>query len=88
MFEPIEKILDLKKFKEEIFKGKIFVFQKSQFTLDLIQEIKTEISIDSNVNADVINIDADVDVEAEAEPDADADSADDGGGYDEYTHEY
>ena len=44
MFEAIEKILDLKKFKEEIFKGKIFVFQKSQFTLDLIQEIKTEIS--------------------------------------------
>ena len=44
MFEAIEKILDLKKFKKEIFKGKIFVFQKSQFTLDLIQEIKTEIS--------------------------------------------
>ena len=44
MFEAIEKILDLKKFKEEIFKGKIFVFQKSQFTLDLIQKIKTEIS--------------------------------------------
>ena len=43
MFEQIKKISNLKKFKEEIFNGKIFVFQKSAITIELIYEIKKKI---------------------------------------------
>ena len=46
MFEPIDKISNLSKFKEDVFKGKIFVFKKSEITLDLVQEIKKNILIE------------------------------------------
>ena len=48
MFEPIDKILNLSEFKKDIFKGKIFVFKKSKIILDLVQEIKKNISIEYN----------------------------------------
>ena len=48
MFEPIDKILNLQKFKKDIFSGKIFVFQKSSISLDLIQQIKNNISLEYN----------------------------------------
>ena len=43
MFEPIQKISNLKKFKEQLFDGKIFVFEQSTNSLNLIQEIKNKI---------------------------------------------
>ena len=46
MFEPIDKISNLSKFKEDVFKGKIFVFKKSETTLNLVQEIKKNILIE------------------------------------------
>ena len=46
MFEPIDKISNLSKFKEDVFKGKIFVFKKSEITLNLVQEIKKIILIE------------------------------------------
>lgn len=46
MFEPIDKISNLSKFKEDVFKGKIFVFKKSKITLNLVQEIKKNILIE------------------------------------------
>ena len=46
MFEPIDKISNLSKFKEDVFKGKIFVFKKSEITLNLVQEIKKNILIE------------------------------------------
>ena len=48
MFEPIDKISNLSKFKEDVFKGKIFVFKKSEITLNLVQEIKKNILIEYN----------------------------------------
>ena len=44
MIEPISKIGDLKKFKEEIFSGKIFSFNKNSISLGLVAEIKNLIS--------------------------------------------
>ncbi len=46
MFEPIDKISNLSKFKKDIFKGKIFVFKKSKIILNLVQEIKKNILIE------------------------------------------
>ena len=44
MIEPISKIGDLKKFKQEIFSGKIFLFKKNSISADLITQIKNSIS--------------------------------------------
>ena len=44
MIEPISKIGDLKKFKEEIYSGRIFSFKKNPISLNLVAEIKNLIS--------------------------------------------
>ena len=44
MIEPISKIGDLKKFKEEIYSGRIFSFKKNSISLNLVAEIKNLIS--------------------------------------------
>ena len=44
MIEPISKIGDLKKFKEEIYSGRIFSFKKNSISLKLVAEIKNLIS--------------------------------------------
>jgi len=44
VIEPISKIGDLKKFKEEIYSGRIFSFKKNPISLDLVAEIKNLIS--------------------------------------------
>ena len=44
MIEPISKIGDLKKFKEEIYSGKIFSFKNNSISLNLVAEIKNLIS--------------------------------------------
>ena len=44
MIEPISKIGDLKKFKEEIYLGRIFSFKKNSISLNLVAEIKNLIS--------------------------------------------
>jgi len=46
LFIPIKQIENLSKFKKEIFNGKIFVFQKSEITQQLIDQIKQKIRID------------------------------------------
>lgn len=46
MFTSIRQIENLSQFKKEIFNGKIFVFQKSQITERLIDQIKKKIQID------------------------------------------
>ena len=46
MFEPIKKISNLKKFKQQLFDGKIFVFKKSKISSKIIQEIKDKINIE------------------------------------------
>ena len=46
MFEQIDKILNLPKFKKDIFDGKIFVFQKSSISLELVQQIKKNILLE------------------------------------------
>ena len=43
MFIPIEKISNLQEFKKDIFSGKVFVFQKSKTSNDLITQIKNKI---------------------------------------------
>ena len=43
MFTPITHIENLSQFKKDIFNGKIFVFQKSKITEQLITEIKKKI---------------------------------------------
>ena len=43
MFTPITQIENLSHFKKDIFNGKIFVFQKSKITEQLIAEIKKKI---------------------------------------------
>ena len=43
MFIPIEKISNLQEFKKDIFSGKVFVFQKSKTSNDLIIQIKNKI---------------------------------------------
>ena len=43
LFEPIQKISNLKKFKQQLFDGKIFVFKPSSTSKKLIQEIKNKI---------------------------------------------
>tara|TARA_B100000965_G_scaffold284331_1_gene242275 strand:+ start:595 stop:1425 length:831 start_codon:yes stop_codon:yes gene_type:complete len=44
LFESIEKILNLSNFKKDIFNGKIFIFQKSNISLNLVKLIKKNIS--------------------------------------------
>ena len=44
MIEPISKIGDLKKFKEDIYSGRIFSFKKNSISLNLVAEIKNLIS--------------------------------------------
>jgi len=44
VIEPISKIGDLKKFKEEIYSGRIFSFKKNPISLNLVAEIKNLIS--------------------------------------------
>jgi len=44
VIEPISKIGDLKKFKEEIYLGRIFSFKKNSISLNLVAEIKNLIS--------------------------------------------
>ena len=44
MIEPISKIGDLKKFKEDIYSGRIFSFKKNSISLKLVAEIKNLIS--------------------------------------------
>ena len=44
MIEPISKIGDLKKFKEEIYSGRIFSFKKNPISLNIVAEIKNLIS--------------------------------------------
>jgi len=44
VIEPISKIGDLKKFKEEIYSGRIFSFKKNSISLNLVAEIKNLIS--------------------------------------------
>ncbi len=56
MFEPIQKILNHKKFKEEIFNGKIFVFKKSTISLNLIKEIKSKINQKYNGELDKLHL--------------------------------
>ena len=43
MFIPIEKISNLQEFKKDIFSGKVFVFQRSKTSNDLITQIKNKI---------------------------------------------
>jgi len=45
LFTSIRQIENLSQFKKEIFNGKIFVFQKSQITEQLIDQIKKKIQI-------------------------------------------
>tara|TARA_Y100000996_G_scaffold415280_1_gene409129 strand:- start:248 stop:1078 length:831 start_codon:yes stop_codon:yes gene_type:complete len=56
LFEPIQKILNHKKFKEEIFNGKIFVFKKSTISLNLIKEIKSKINQKYNGELDKLHL--------------------------------
>ena len=42
MFIPIEKISNLTEFKKDIFSGKVFVFQKSKTSSELITQIKNK----------------------------------------------
>jgi len=44
VIEPISKIGDLKKFKEDIYSGRIFSFKKNSISLNLVAEIKNLIS--------------------------------------------
>ncbi len=46
MFEPIDKITNLIEFKKNVFKGKIYVFQKSAISLNIIKHIKKKISLE------------------------------------------
>jgi len=44
VIEPISKIGDLKKFKEDIYSGRIFSFKKNSISLNIVAEIKNLIS--------------------------------------------
>ena len=46
MFTPISRIENLAQFKKEIFNGKIYVFEKSKITNQLVNQIKKKIRID------------------------------------------
>ena len=46
MFVPISQIKNLAQFKKEIFNGKIYVFEKSKITSQLVDQIKKKIGID------------------------------------------
>ena len=56
MFEPIKKISNLKKFKQQLFDGKIFVFKKSNTSLKIIQEIKDKIYKRYNGDLDKLHL--------------------------------
>ena len=43
MFTPIKKISNLQEFKKNIFAGKIFVFQKSKTSNELVTQIKNKV---------------------------------------------
>ena len=45
MFTPIEKISNLQEFKKNIFNGKIFIFQKSKTSNELITQIKKKVQV-------------------------------------------
>ena len=45
MFTPIEKISNLQEFKKNIFNGKIFVFQKSKTSNELVTQIKKKVQV-------------------------------------------
>jgi len=46
LFISINQIENLSQFKKEIFTGKIFIFQKSEITEQLIDQIKKKIQFD------------------------------------------
>ena len=56
LFEPIQKISNLKKFKEQLFNGKIFVFEQSTILLNLIQEIKNKIFQKYKIDLDNLHL--------------------------------
>ena len=56
MFEPIKKISNLKKFKQQLFDGKIFVFKKSNISTKIIQEIKDKIYKKYNGDLDKLHL--------------------------------
>ena len=45
MFIPIEKISNLQEFKKNIFNGKIFVFQKSKTSNEIVTQIKKKVQV-------------------------------------------
>ena len=56
MFEPIRKISNLNKFKKQLFDGKIFVFEQSNISTELVQEIKKKIYQKHNGDLDKLHL--------------------------------
>ena len=56
MFEPIRKISNLNKFKQQLFDGKIFVFEQSNISTELVQEIKKKIYQKHNGDLDKLHL--------------------------------